>query len=243
MSATAHKLTPEIGWTGYCSDLGARRADLDIVHLKQPHDWLDILRGAAQDYPSLVRKMTRELLSAEGSRAWQQVAVLSFSMGGLTALNVAHEIARLVKPSALNYLAFVSLGCPFGGTGFLRDRMVSRVGLSYIKRLYDKDATLSQFKQLLDFSLMSELSIMLHSLENDEMVSEISALLPAEWLYFASIPEGALPGLRWGTFKLQTGRRWRAHDSLLSNPLALAYIDGIVDGLLPPLDEALAAWN
>jgi hypothetical protein len=243
VSATAHKLTPEIGWTGYCGRLGARRTDLDIVHLKQPHDWLDILRGAAQDYPSLVRKMTRELLAAEGSRAWQQVAVLSFSMGGLTALNVAHEIARLVKPTALNYLAFVSFGCPFGGTGFLRDAMVSRFGLSYIRRLYDKDATLQQFKDLLDFAMNSELSIMLHSLENDEMVSPISALLPAEWLYFASIPAGAFPGLRWGTFQVQTRRRWRAHDSLLSNRLALAYIDGIVDGLLPPREGAKVAWT
>jgi hypothetical protein len=155
-------------------------------------------------------------------------------MGGLSALNVVHELSRLLQGTAPKYLAYVTFGAPFGGTGYLADKMLRRVPLGYVQRLFEKELTLRYFRELLDFSLTGELSVMLHSIERDEFISANSALLPSDWLYFASMPEGALPGLRWGAYEIETRRRFRSHDSLLSNPLALAYIDGVVDGLLPP---------
>jgi hypothetical protein len=75
--------------------------------------------------------------------------------------------------------------------------------------------------------------MLIGAVERDEIVRENTALFPSSWM-----EELSLDGdFRWDTFRIRTGNLLRAHDGLLHDPLAVAYIDGMVDGLLEPATE------
>jgi hypothetical protein len=223
--------TPDIGWSAYVRWLEQRRPDLAVAHLAQPHDWLEILTGQAEGYPGLVKVMLRELL-AQHPLAWREVAVLGFSLGGLTALNVAHEFSRVLSGGAqLDYMAYVTFGTPFGGTHGLNDLLLRHMPISYLERIYARRDTMCYLRELIDGDSPAQLRIMLHAICRDELVSAESALLPAEWLEFAE-PDDSVA---WGGFELDLGRfTFSPHNSFPQHPVALAYVDGLVDGLLPP---------
>jgi hypothetical protein len=222
------KLTPDISWTFYAKLLGIRRPDLAILHLHQEHDWGAILSGRAGDYSDLVRGMAEEVVQLAGMR-WDSLTVLGFSLGGLTALDLANTVGRMAPEMLPARLTYVTFGTPFGGTGYLQDEMLRRLKVSYLDRIYDRETTRRYFKELLGFARERPLHIMLGAIEHDEMVAPHSALLPAEWLYFSQ----HLPHLSWDTFTITPRRRLRAHDGLLADEDALAYINGLVDELLP----------
>jgi hypothetical protein len=229
VSTTARMLTPDISWSDYAGWLAHRRADLQVVHLHQPHDWVDILSRRALDYDMLVKLLAGDLL-AQAEQPWEEVVMLGYSLGGLTALNIAHQLSGLSSDQRPRFLAYVSLCTPFGGTSMLKDEMLRRFHVSYLDRVYDTEATMAYMKELIQLGKTSKLRIMLGWTQRDELIGKPSALLPADWLYFA--PE--LPGLSWSTFEIPCGRRFRRHDGLLHDSVALAFIDGLVDDLLPP---------
>jgi hypothetical protein len=226
--------TPDLGWGAYTRWLGRRRPDLAVAHLTQPHDWLDILSGRAEDYPGLVRVMLRELLAQRPSQ-WREVAVLGFSLGGLTALSVAHEFSqRITAEVKLESMAYVTFGTPFGGTHLINDLLLRRMPISYLERIYARRDTLQYLRELVRAPHPARMSILLHAIRRDELVSRESALLPAEWLEFAA------PGndVRWGEYEIDLGRfTVSPHNSFPLHPVGLAYVDGIVDGLFPPEGE------
>jgi pimeloyl-ACP methyl ester carboxylesterase len=228
-------LTPDLGWGAYSRWLAQRRPDLAVAHLAQPHDWREILAGEASDYGDLVREMLRELLALRPG-SWREVVVLGFSLGGLTALNVAHEFSRLVgEELQLDYLAYCSFGTPFGGTYAINDYLLRLLPISYLERIYARRDTLSYLRELIHGYSPRRLRILLHSINRDELVSRESALLPLEWLEFAS-PEG---DIQWAGFDVELGRgTFGPHNSFPQHSRALAYVDGLVDGLLPPPPEA-----
>ncbi len=230
------KLLPfDCSWTDYVAAAQERRPDLTFIHLQQPYDWEDLLRGSAKPYEELVKGMADELLARDGDK-WEEVLVLGFSMGGLTALNLTEEIGSSDVQVAPQRLMFCTFGTPFGGPFDYTTAMIQRLQNSYLDRLYDGESTRRYFKGLLDNARASRtmnLEIILHSIERDEFVPERSALLPAEWLYFA--PQW--PRLKWETHIAPCSNRLRPHDGFLHDPLACAYLDGLVDQLLPPLWE------
>ncbi|MBN2082303.1 hypothetical protein JW859_08865 [bacterium] len=227
------RLTPPIAWDDYVARLRQRRSDLKVVHLKQPYDWWEIIAGRAEEYPVLVEHMlavVREQVAANLS----EIVLLGFSMGGLTALNLAHAASQLVHNFQPQYVAYVSLGTPFGGTGYLSDTMLKQLHISYIQRIFDLESTKRYMRDLLEYARTGQLRILLGQIERDELVSPQSSWLPADWLYFVD----GQPNLRWDKFIVPTGNLIRAHDGLLHDPVALAFIDGLVDGLLPsPADQ------
>jgi len=227
--AALQRITPDISWQQYVAWLRTRRDDLSVIHLRQPHDWWEILQGRSQSYRELIKSMVAGVLT-EAQPSWQQVVVLGFSLGGLSALRVAHELIQALPQLSLEYAALVTLGTPFRGTGKLTDWLLKYAELDYIQTIFDVDVTRQLFKELLAYEGVQHLRILLGQIEHDEMVAPSSALLPAEWLHFAT----PAPETQWGTFNLRTTWPLRAHDGLLSDQLALAYIDGLVDGLLPP---------
>lgn len=234
VSSALKKLTPDISWAFYAGLLRARRPDLGVLHLQQPYDWGEILSGRASEYGELVEGMVEELLrqspeSASAAPQWQSIAVLGFSLGGLVALDLANAVSHLAPALLPQQLTYVTFGTPFGGTGYLQDRMLKRLRLSYLDRIYDRETTLRYFKELLLFARERQLRILLGAIERDEMVAPHSALLPADWLYFSQ----HLPHLSWDTFTVTPRRLLRAHDAFLTDPDALAFIDGLVDELLP----------
>jgi len=230
VSSAVRPFTAGIGWQDFASLLRQRRPDLEVVHLVQPYDWLEILTGKAAGYDELVRKMVEDL-RAQPLGAWREVVALGFSLGGLTALNVAHQLTQTVGGMRPEYLAYVTFGAPFGGTKPLSDELLKKIRISYLERIYARRATLLYFRELVAAAQLISVRIMLHAIENDELVAEESALLPSEWLDFAQ-PGG---DLRWGTYGVpMPWPRFRPHDTLLRNPVSIAYIDGLIDGLLPP---------
>jgi len=229
--AAIKRLTPPVAWDDYVARLRARRSDLTVVHLKQPYDWWEIIAGQAEEYPALVDSMLADVREQVADNIGE-IVLLGFSMGGLTALNLAHAASQLEFEFQPDYLAYVSLGTPFGGTGYLSDAMLKRLHISYIQRIFDLDSTKCYLRDLLEFAHSGQLRILLGQIERDEMVSPESSWLPADWLYFVD----GRPNLCWDKFRIPTGNLIRAHDGLLHDPVALGYIDGLVDGLLPPAE-------
>ncbi len=231
VSSILKPFTPDIGWSHYAAWLTQRRPDLTVVHLAQPHDWRDILSGKTEGYPGLVRMMLHDLL-AQHPANWSEVVVLGYSLGGLTALNVAHELGQRVSGALqLKYLAFVTFGTPFGGTHAINDLLLRRMPISFLERIYERFDTLHYLRELVRGNFPERLRLLLHALERDELVSRDSALLPAEWLEFAE-PE---TDVEWGQFDLNLGRFvFSPHGAFPQHARSLAYVDGMVDGLLPP---------
>jgi len=237
VNSTLKKLTPDISWADYVARLSARRPDLDVIHLQQPYDWREILSGQAAEYQAMVQGMADELL-VKVQPHWHNLVVLGFSLGGLTALNLVHLLSQQAPELRPRYLAFVTFGAPFGGTGYLGDEMLKRLHVSYLSPAFDRDSTKLYMRELLDFAKSGELRILLGYIDRDELVAQHSAWLPADWLYFAEHPrvDGEAGGdgrLKWGTFTIKPYALLRRHDGLLHDPDAMAYIDGLVDGLLP----------
>jgi hypothetical protein len=234
VSSVVQPFTPHIGWDSYVERLTARRPGLQVVHLAQPYDWMQILTGVAQDYDGLVKEMLRELRS-QSLHEWREIVVLGYSLGGLTALNVAHQMARRFSGINPDYLAFVTFGTPFGGTKAFGDELLKKLHISYLERIYARKQTLHYFRELLGATVKIPLRLLLHSIEGDEFVSQESALLPLEWLEFARPADDT----RWLGAEAATYKpNLRPHDGFLEDPLAHAYIDGLVDGLLPPAGDA-----
>lgn len=235
VSSAIRAVTPDIGWSAYARWLAQRRPDLAVAHLAQPHDWRDILTGGATDYGGLVKAMLRELLGRRPSQ-WREVVVLGFSLGGLTALNVAHEFAtRVTDAFKLDYLAYCSFGSPFGGTHAINDYLLRQLRISYLERIYARPDTLSYLRELVRGEYPARLRLLLHSIARDELVSRESALLPLDWLEFAT-PDN---DVQWGGYEVDLGfATFSPHNSFPQHPVGLAYVDGLVDGLLPPPPDA-----
>jgi pimeloyl-ACP methyl ester carboxylesterase len=232
VSSGYHRLLPDVDWADYVTWLARRRPDLAIAHLAQPLDWRDIISGRADEYGDIVRKMLRELLAARPTE-WREVVVLGYSLGGLTALNVAHDFMQRVQGEVkLEYLSFVTFGAPFGGTHTFNQLVAKLIPQnSHLERIYSRLETLQYLRELVQGSSPTRLRVLLHHITNDEMVSRESAWLPAEWLEFAS-PQ---TDTQWATYELNLGRfRLMPHISFPHHPVALAYVDGLIDGLLPP---------
>jgi hypothetical protein len=232
--------TPDIGWSNYVRWLTRRRPDLAVAHLAQPHDWHEILAGRTEGYYGMVRSMLHELL-AQHPAGWQEVVVLGYSLGGLTALSVAHEFSLRVSGSPnLDYLAFVTFGTPFGGTYALHDLLFKRMPINFLERIYARNETLEYLRELVRGDSPVRLRLLPHALRGDELVSSESATLPVEWLEFAA-PEN---DVAWEAFELDLGRVGfpGPHGAFPQHPVALSYVDGIVDGLLPP-DKPLPSYE
>jgi hypothetical protein len=221
--------TPDISWSGYAAWLRARRPGLQVVHLQQPYDWFDIITGPRDQYNRVEHAMLRELLQAIGPET-RYLALFGFSLGGLTALKLAYEITRVLHHIPLDYAAFVSLGTPFAGTGRPQDVILRRAHRDYFQHMLDSKATRMMFDTLLNLGRQLELRMLIGEILHDEIVSATSSLRPVHWLSAAHLP----PSVKWGTFQIGCEQPLRAHDGLLSDHLAWAYIDGLIDGLLPP---------
>lgn len=226
-TALIRGFTPDISWGAYHEWLKRRRPALTVEYLQQPHDWREILTGKAASYSELIETMRRE--GEKGIHDGIEFAVVfGYSLGGLSALRVAHAIADL-EDTDLKYLALVTFGTPFAGTGRLLDPLMRHVHIDYIQSMMDVDEHRELLDGLLERTAGIECRVLLGEIEHDEMVAPGSSLNPAHWL--SARP--ARPGLKWGTFRISTGKLLRAHDGLLHNKLAVSFIDGLLDGLLP----------
>jgi len=225
--AVVRGFTPDITWSAFCARLRRRRPALHIEYLQQPHDWREILTGQAASYSQLIERMRRE--GAKGIHDGIEFAVVfGYSLGGLSALRVAHAIAGL-KDTDIKYLALVTLGSPFAGTGRLLDPLMRHVHIDYIQSMMNESEHRELLEELLELTSDIKCRILLGEIEHDEMVAAGSALNPVHWL-------SALPSrgnLKWGSFRISTGKLIRAHDGLLHNRMAIHFIDGLLDGLLP----------
>jgi pimeloyl-ACP methyl ester carboxylesterase len=203
------------------------------VYLSQPHDWLDIFTRRALSYAELVEQMVVEAL-AHVKTSWDQVAILGFSLGGLTALRVALEVARLEQRLRLESVAYVTFGTPFAGTGRHRDGLIRLLPFDYFDQIFDVQTNQRMLKELCLFGHLGKLRLLFGAVERDEVVSGSSALLPLSWI------EGWKPGgdVRVDSFTIRNrGALLRFHDGLLYDSQSIAYIDGLVDGLLPPAER------
>jgi hypothetical protein len=70
--------------------------------------------------------------------------------------------------------------------------------------------------------------------ENDEIVAPTSALAPLDWITQWQ-PGG---DIECAGFRIQNRGAWiRNHDGLLYDSKSIGFIDGLVDGLLPPSEN------
>ncbi|MDQ3023701.1 MAG: hypothetical protein M3R04_04835 [bacterium] len=238
VTAFFKRLTPDISWEAYVGWLRERRPDLEVVWLSQPHDWFDIFTRRAISYSDLVDKLIVEALS-HVDRRWDQVAILGFSLGGLTALRVALEVARLEQQLTLDYVAYVTFGTPFSGTGRARDHFFRLVPLDYFNQSFDTETNRRMLKELCLFAHQGKLRLLFGEVERDEIVAGPVARLPLEWL------EQWKPGgdIQYDKFTIRNrGALIRYHDGLLYDSESVGYIDGLVDGLLPP-EELLGEYK
>lgn len=222
------RFTPDISWRDYVRWLRLRRSELSVIHLEQPFDWLELITGLAKP----LQKLQAELLDQAANQLQSQpryIVVLGFSLGGLTALHLARELASQVAGKLPSYLAFVTFGTPFRGTGRLQDMLIRALPQDYFKAMFDIDGTKASFDQLIELGDSTDVRLLIGEIAKDEVVSASSSLHPVHWLTARRLPKK----LKWGTFVVQPGKTFRAHDGLLHDPTALAYIDGLVDGLLP----------
>jgi hypothetical protein len=224
--------SPDISWRDYAHWLRQRRPELTVVHLEQPYDWLELITGLAEPLEKLQHEMLGQI-DAELARHPRAILVLGFSLGGLTALQLTHQLSHHLTPPLPEYLAFVTLGTPFRGTGRMQDMLIRHLPQDYFRAMFNVDNTRDYFEQLVGIGRNMQTRILIGEIEGDEVVSASSSLLPVHWLTARPLPAG----LKWGTFALKTSSLLRAHDRLLHDPLALGYIDGLVDGLLPPAAE------
>jgi len=221
--------TPDISWRDYSHWLKQRRPDLTVVHLEQPYDWLELITGLAEPLEKLQHAMVDQIVTQLRSHP-RYILVLGFSLGGLTALQLTHQLGHHLSAPLPEYLAFVTLGTPFRGTGRLQDMLIRHLPQDYFRAMFNVDSTQAYFEQLINIGRNMAVRILIGEIGGDEVVSASSALQPVHWLTGRPLPSG----VKWGTFELKTSSFFRAHDRLLHDPLALGYIDGLVDGLLPP---------
>lgn len=221
--------TPDISWSAYVKWVRQRRPGLEVIHLEQPNDWMDIITGKPDQYDRVEKDMLRKLVERIDDRT-RQVVIFGFSLGGLTALQVVHEISRQIKQLPLDYAAYVSFGTPFKGTGRMHDYLLRYAHNDYFQHMFDVKHTKQQLREIVSLGHHLPLRILLGEIDRDEMVSASSALRPVHWLSSWHLPEH----VRWGTFLIENSEPVRAHDGLLYDPLSVAYIDGLVDALLPP---------
>ncbi len=220
--------TPDISWSAYVAWLRRRRPCLRVIHLNQPYDWLDIISGPNDQYHRVEQSMLRELMVNLSSET-RRLVILGFSLGGLTALHLSYEIMKLLPQITLDYAAYISFGTPFAGTGRPQDVILRRTHQAYFSHMFNPQLTRSMLATMLELGRGMQIRILLGEIKRDEIVSASSSLHPVHWLTAAPLP----PGVKWGTFQIESGQRVRAHDGLLYDPLSVAYIDGLVDGLLP----------
>lgn len=220
--------TPDISWVAYVSWLRKRRPNLRVIHLRQPYDWVDIISGPDDQYNRVEQLMLHEMLS-NLSPETRRLVILGFSLGGLTALHLSYEIMKLLPDIPLEYAAYVSFGTPFAGTGRPQDVILRRTHQGYFAHMFNPERTRKRLGKMLKLGSEMELRVLLGEIKRDEIVSASSSLHPVHWLSAMRLP----PNVKWGTFQIESSQKVRAHDGLLSDPLSVAYIDGLVDGLLP----------
>lgn len=228
-SGVIKHFTPDISWQAYVPWLRTRRPELAVMHMEQPLDWVELLASRPDAHGELVERMV-ERVQKHLNPGIRHVLILGFSLGGLTALHVASRIAHLHPDLSFEYIAYVTFGTPFMGTARLADKLIRHLPYDYFRNMLDVEHTRQCFSSLLESGNFGRLRILIGEIEHDEMVSASSSLAPVHWLTGQPLPAG----VKWGTFAIECGSRFRAHSGLLHDPLALAYIDGLVDALLPP---------
>ena len=223
--------TPDISWSAYVNWLHKRRPSLNVIHLRQPFDWLDIISGPSDQYRRVEQEMLRELVGSLHPQT-RRLVILGFSLGGLTALHLSYEVMKLLPEIPLEYAAYVSFGTPFTGTGRPQDVILRRSHRAYFDHMFNPELTHRRLSEILNLGSNMQLRLLIGEIKRDEVVSATSALHPVHWLSSKKLA----PGVRWGTFQIGSGNSLRAHDGLLYDSQAIAYIDGLVDGLLPGPD-------
>ena len=220
--------TPDISWRDYVAWLRRRRPGLHVIHLKQPHDWGELIMGRPDQHERLLAEMA-ELAFSEYDESIKRIVILGFSLGGLRALQVLNRIVAQQRDIDIDYLALVTFGTPFKATGRPTDLLLKHMAFDYFKHMLDIERHRESLSQLIDDSGDARIRILLGEIEHDEVVSASSSLSPAHWLSGRRLPDN----VKWGTFLIRNSNRLRPHDGLLHDPLAIGYIDGLVDGLLP----------
>jgi hypothetical protein len=223
--------TPDVSWHAYAPWLRTRRPELAVMHMEQPQDWVELLASRPHAHGELVERMV-ERVQKHLNPGIRHVLILGFSLGGLTALHVASRVAHMHPDLSFDYIAFVTFGTPFKGTARLTDMLIRRLPHDYFHHMFDVELTKQHIENLLEFGMHGQLRLLIGEILNDEMVSASSSLAPVHWLTGRELPAG----VKWGTFLIECGKGFRAHDGLLHSTLALAYIDGLVDGLRPPAE-------
>lgn len=227
-SATWREVTPDISWHWYVRHLRRRRRDLSIVHLAQPGDMIEILLGQSANYSSLIRSMCRTVLRA-AHPGLRNVVFLGFSFGGIVALDVIGELSKLIPQASPDYLCLVTIGTSFVGTTRPQDLVLSRSGLDYLQRMFDTQRTRSRMEQLAHFSKRGRSRILVGTIARDEVVGPDSQKRAMEWLAETNTSGDFL----YTNFKVNPDNLLRPHDGFLYDLIGTAYVDGLVDGLLP----------
>ncbi|MCB1187898.1 hypothetical protein KDL29_12090 [bacterium] len=233
-SATWRSMTPDISWQWYVSHLRQRRPDLNVLHLSQPADMVEILLGQSANYSSYMRSLCRTVLR-NISPEIRNVVIIGFSFGGIVALDVITELSKLVPQAAPEYLCLVTIGSSFAGTTRPQDIVLSRSEVDYLQRMFDTERTRSQMEQLAHFSERGRSRILVGRIARDEIVGPDSQRRALEWLEGINVAGD----FRFGEFKVNPDNLVRPHDGFLYDLVGTSFVDGLVDGLLPrPWAEA-----
>lgn len=228
-NAVISGFTPDISWSAYVDWLRRRRPDLRVLHLHQPHDWGELIIGRLDQHEALLADMVEQAL-AEAALDIRRIVILAFSFGGLRAIQVTRRVAERSHDLQIEYLAYVTFGAPFRGTGRMTDFILKQLQNEYFREMLDLERNRDGLYGLIKATAGTRLRILIGEIEHDEIVSASSSLAAVHWL--TALPQ--TPALKWGTFVIRNSNRLRPHDGLLHDPLAIGYIDGLVDGLLPP---------
>lgn len=227
-SATWRSITPDISWQWYIGHLRRRRPDLSVLHLAQPSDMIEILLGQGASYSSLMRSMCRTVLR-NISPDIRNVVIIGFSFGGIVALDVINELAKLLPEARPDYLCLVTIGSSFAGTARPQDMVLSRSEVDYLQRMFDLERTRSQMAELASFSERGRSRILIGRIARDEIVGPDSQRKALEWLSEINVAGD----FRYGEFKVNPHNLVRPHDGFLYDIIGTSYVDGLVDGLLP----------
>ncbi|MEZ5339296.1 MAG: hypothetical protein R3F46_13685 [bacterium] len=227
-SATWRSVTPDISWKWYVAHLRRRRPELRVLHLFQPSDMVQMLLGNSANYQSYMLSLSRTVLRSVSPEI-RNVVIIGFSFGGIVALDVLNEIAKLVPAASPDYLCLVTIGSSYVGTARPSDLVLSRSQHDYLTRMFDTERTRSQMEALAHFGVKRRSRILIGTIARDEIVGPDSQKRALEWLSQINVAGD----FRYGSFKVNPANLVRPHDGFLYDPIGTSFVDGLVDGLLP----------
>ena len=227
-SSTWRSVTPDISWQWYVTHLRSRRPGLRVVHLAQPADMIEIVLGQSANYSSLIRSMCRTVLRSISPQI-RNVVFLGFSFGGIVALDVITDLSKLVPMASPEYLCLATIGTSFAGTTRPQDVVLSRMGVEHLERMFNTERTRSQMEALALFGMQGRSRILIGRIARDEIVGPDSQRAALDWLSAINTSGD----FKYGEFKVNPHNLVRPHDGFLYDIIGTAYVDGLIDGLLP----------